>query len=74
VNKATVEIETDDPGIIVAALKPDLSPSSKFDASLNASGRKLVLTVQAADMGGLSAGLASYLRLIRAAKEASEIG
>lgn len=73
-NKATVEIETDDPGIIVAALKPDLSPSHKFEASLNASGRKLVLTVQAADMGGLSAGLASYLRLIRAAKEASEIG
>jgi tRNA threonylcarbamoyladenosine modification (KEOPS) complex Pcc1 subunit len=74
VNKAVVEIDADDPGLIIDALKPDLSPSHKFEASLNASGRKLVLTVQSAEMGGLSAGLASYLRLIRAAKEASEIG
>jgi len=72
-HKAVAEIETDNPKLLMEALKPDMSPSPKFEASLNAAGRKLVLTVEAPELGGLAAGLTSWLRLIKAAKEASEI-
>ena len=73
VHKAVAEIETENPKLIMEALGPDMSPSPKFEAGLKAAGRKLVLTVEAQELGGLAAGLTSWLRLIKAAKEASEL-
>jgi len=68
---AVVEIETANPGLIIRALGPDETQSPKFRADLKAAKGKVVLTVEAAELGGLTAGLSSWLRLIRTAEEAN---
>jgi len=70
-HSAVVEIETANPGLIIRALESDMTPSPKFRADLKAAKGKVVLTVEAAELGGLTAGLSSWLRLIRTAEEAS---
>ncbi len=69
-HSAVVEIEAKEPGLIVGALGHGES-SPRFEASIKAAKGKVVLTVEAGELGGLAAGLSSWLRLVRTAEEAS---
>lgn len=71
--KAEIEIECEEPEIIIKSLKPDQEELCKFDAKLTAEKNKLKLKIEAEDMPGLLAGINSYARLIRVAIDAMEV-
>ncbi len=72
--KATLEIECKNPKIVIDALKPDLEDDvKKFTGKLSAGKDKLSVSVESETITGLAAGINSYLRLIKAASEVSEI-
>ena len=72
--KATLEIECKNPKIVIEALKPDLEDDvKKFSGKISAGKDKVSVSVESETITGLSAGINSYLRLIKTASEASEI-
>jgi tRNA threonylcarbamoyladenosine modification (KEOPS) complex Pcc1 subunit len=65
--RAEIEVDCENPEIVIEALRPDTGASEKFSAGLAAGKGKLLLSVEAGEIGGLVAGVNSYMRLIRAA-------
>lgn len=73
--KATLEIACKNPKIVIDALKPDLEEDiKKFSGKMKAEKGSVVISLESDTISGLSAGINSYLRLIKAASEVSEIG
>ena len=70
--KAQIEIESKNPEMIIKAIAPDID-AKKFDVDLQAKRGKLILTVKSEDFAGLLAGINSYMKLIRTAKNVEEI-
>lgn len=72
--KATLEISCKNPKIVINALKPDLEEDiKKFEGKISAGKDKVLVSVESETITGLSAGINSYLRLIKASSEVSEI-
>jgi tRNA threonylcarbamoyladenosine modification (KEOPS) complex Pcc1 subunit len=71
--KAEIELDCQNPEIVIKSLKPDTEELNKFDVRMTAAKGKLKLTVRADDVSGLLAGINSYMRLIRVALDATEI-
>jgi len=67
--KATIEVECKNPEIVIKSLKPEIDDSIKFDVKAESVNDKLILTVEAENISGLLAGINSYMRLIRVAKD-----
>ncbi len=61
---ATLEIECENPGLIIKSLKPDMT-EGKFTVKLEPLEKRLKMTVTAKDVGGLLAGVNSTTRLIK---------
>ena len=70
--KATIEVECKNPEIVIKSLKPEIDDSIKFDVKAESVNDKLILTVEAENISGLLAGINSYMRLIRVAKDGME--
>jgi len=71
--KATIEIDTDEPEKMIRAIEPDMGPSEKFDARLEAGRGKLTVVLESGTAGGLLAGINSVMRMIKTVKEVEEI-
>ena len=67
--RAEIEIECEDPEIIIKSLEPDVEKTKRFDVEFKPDKNKILLIVKADDFGGLLAGINSYLRLIKAAMD-----
>ena len=67
--KGILEIDCKEPETIIKSLKPEIDDSSKFDVDIKSEKDKIVLTIESEKMSGLLAGINSYMRLIRVAKE-----
>ena len=65
--KAKIEIECDDPDIIIKSIEPDIDVREKFNIKLEPDDDKIKMTVESDEITGLLAGINSYMRLIRAA-------
>jgi tRNA threonylcarbamoyladenosine modification (KEOPS) complex Pcc1 subunit len=63
---AEIEIECENPEIVISSIKPDLE-AKRFDVKLDRLEGKVKLTVESEDISGLLAGINSYMRLIRTA-------
>jgi len=71
---AKLEINCKNPKIVVEALKPDLEDDiKKFSGKIKAEKNSLTVSLESDTISGLAAGINSYLRLIKAASEVSEI-
>ena len=70
--KATIELECKNPEIVIKSLKPEIDDSIKFDVKIESVNDKLILTVESENISGLLAGINSYMRLIRVAKDGME--
>ena len=64
--RAEIEIECENPEIVVKSIKPDLE-AKRFNVKLDKLEGKVKLTVESEDVSGLLAGINSYMRLIRTA-------
>ncbi len=64
--KADIEIEHNDPDLVVKSIKPDIDVKDKFNVKMYSEENKIKLVVESKDITGLLAGVNSYLRLIRA--------
>ncbi|MFQ6020947.1 MAG: KEOPS complex subunit Pcc1 [Candidatus Aenigmatarchaeota archaeon] len=62
--KAKIEIECENPEIIVKAIKPDMD-EQRFRVELKANDNKIKIKVKAKDISSLLAGINSYVRLIK---------
>lgn len=71
--RAELEISCSQPELLLATLQPDIIKTDKFTVQLVAGKGCLKLTIAAADIAGLLAGINSYLRLIRTALAAQEV-
>lgn len=72
--KATLEISCRNPKIVIDSLKPDLEDDvKKFSGKIKAEKNNVVVSIESNTITGLAAGINSYLRLIKAASEVSEI-
>jgi tRNA threonylcarbamoyladenosine modification (KEOPS) complex Pcc1 subunit len=71
--KAEIEIECKEPEIVLRSLEPELEDTRKFSIDLKASNNKLIITIESKSLSGLLAGINSYLRLVKVAKETLEI-
>jgi tRNA threonylcarbamoyladenosine modification (KEOPS) complex Pcc1 subunit len=71
--KAEIEIECKEPEIVLRSLEPELENTRKFSIDLKASNNKLIITIESKSLSGLLAGINSYLRLVKVAKETLEI-
>lgn len=67
--KAEIEIECNNPEIVLKSLKPDMEKSEKFDVNLKVKENKIKMEIKAEDFTGLLAGINSYVRLIKVASE-----
>lgn len=65
--RAKIEIECENPEMIIKSLEPDIDKIEKFDVKLNSENNKIILTVESNEISGLLAGINSYVRLIRTA-------
>ena len=70
--KAIIEVECKNPEIVIKSLKPEIDDSIKFDVKIESVNDKLILTVESENISGLLAGINSYMRLIRVAKDGME--
>jgi tRNA threonylcarbamoyladenosine modification (KEOPS) complex Pcc1 subunit len=70
--RARIEVECKEPAIIIKSLKPEIDDALKFDANIKTEDNKLILTIESKDISGLLAGINSYMRLIRVAKDTTE--
>jgi tRNA threonylcarbamoyladenosine modification (KEOPS) complex Pcc1 subunit len=70
--KAIIEVECKNPEIVIKSLKPEIDDSIKFDVKAESVNDKLILTVESENISGLLAGINSYMRLIRVAKDGME--
>ena len=70
--KATIELECKNPEIVIKSLKPEIDDSIKFDVKVESVNDNLILTVESENISGLLAGINSYMRLIRVAKDGME--
>lgn len=71
--KATIQIDCRRPELIITALRPDIAETRKFTTALSAKPGALELSIEAADISSLLAGINSYLRLIKAALAAEAL-
>ena len=62
---ARLEIECENPDIVLNSLKPDIEKAGKFDVNIEIEKNKLLLTIEARELSGLLAGINSYVRLIK---------
>lgn len=62
--KAKIEIECENPEIIVKAIKPDMD-EQRFRVELKANDNKIKIKVKADNISSLLAGINSYVRLIK---------
>ena len=69
---AKIEIACSNPDLVLQALKPDTEEIGKFKVNLDVANNKVVLNVEAEETSGLLAGVNSYVRLIKTAKDAIE--
>lgn len=65
-------MECKNPEIVIKSLKPEIDDSIKFDVKVESVNDKLILTVESENISGLLAGINSYMRLIRVAKDGME--
>lgn len=65
---AEVNLETDNPKMVLDSLKPDMEDPNRFSVQASVSGKKLVLKISAQDIAALKAALNSYLRLVQVAQ------
>lgn len=70
--KALIEVECTNPDIILKSLQPDMDESGKFKVNVKTNSNKIILSVESEEIGGLLAGINSYLKLIRTASNALE--
>ena len=70
--KATIQVECQNPEIVIKALNPELDDSIKFTADVKSDKDKIILTIESDNISGLLAGINSYMRLIRVAKDGME--
>lgn len=72
--RATLEIACKNPKLVIDALKPDLEDDiKKFSGKIKTEKNSVVVSLESDTITGLAAGINSYLRLIKAASEVSEI-
>lgn len=69
---AKIEIACSNPDLVLQALKPDKEEINKFKVNLDVANNKVILDIEAEEMSGLLAGVNSYVRLIKTAKDAIE--
>lgn len=62
--KAKIEIECENPEIVIKAIKPDMD-EQRFRVELKANDNKIKIKVKAKDISSLLAGINSYVRLIK---------
>jgi tRNA threonylcarbamoyladenosine modification (KEOPS) complex Pcc1 subunit len=67
--KAVIDIGVENPDQIIKSIEPDVDQNEKFDVKLDEGEGKVLLTVEAREIAGLLAGINSYVRLIRVAKD-----
>jgi len=70
--KATIEVDCKNPEIIIQSLKPEIDDSIKFGADVKSDNNKVILIIESRNISGLLAGINSYMRLIRVAKDGTE--
>lgn len=70
--KATIQVECKEPETIIKSMQPEIEDAIKFDADLKAENDRLILTIESKNISGLLAGINSYMRLIRVAKDGME--
>ena len=64
---AKIEIECQNPDMIIKSLEPDVDKQEKFNVKLDSNKNKILLTVESKEVSGLLAGINSYTRLIKPA-------
>ncbi len=70
--KATIEVECKNPENIIQSLEPEIDDSIKFGADIKSDSDKIILTIEERNISGLLAGINSYMKLIRVAKDGME--
>ncbi len=70
--KALIEIGCTNPDLVLRSLKPDIDENEKFKVNIKANNNKILLEVESKEIGGLLAGINSYVKLIRTALNALE--
>ena len=65
---AQVNLETENPQMVIDSLKPDMEDANRFSVKVSSSGKKLIFNIEATDVAALKAALNSYLRLVQVAQ------
>ena len=68
-----MEIECKNPELVIESLKPDMEKTDKFLIKFKTLENKLLLTVEAENIGSLLAGINSYGRLIKSVKNLEDL-
>ncbi len=71
--KATIEISCNEPEIILKSIQPELENAKNFKVNLKALKDKIIVNIESEKISGLLAGINSYLRLVKVAKDSLEI-
>jgi len=71
--RAEIEIECEEPETVIKSLEPDVEKINRFEVEFKTDKNKILLIVKSDDLGGLLAGINSYVRLIKAATDAMRL-
>ncbi|MBU5574980.1 MAG: KEOPS complex subunit Pcc1 [Candidatus Aenigmatarchaeota archaeon] len=71
-HKCNLEIECENPKIVIESLKPEINETEKFKIKIKENDKKIFLEVYANTLSNLMAGINSYLKLIKLISEGDD--